>query len=324
VPHFGTQISNIRTFYSDIAAEGGVGLAMTILVESTMGFTNPITRPRARWRVVVAVCIGLAAGAGYGSEPVIEVTGPSSPCVVHKPFVVECRVQWEGPADAYVVLPAEWDAVDWGAVRVISTETWGEGDTHGVTERLEVIAERAGSFELGPIRIPYAAKAAGGSNVLGADQEPATFVKSEPITVVIVAKAPLGWPIWAGIGAGVVLALAVSGALVFEARRRRGPMGPAVTPQEEIQSGLHDARRQRLDGDYYAFYVQLERALARLETLNAGDAETQTLRQSIKRRMEDTGYRGVRPSDDQMDGDIKDVERAVKRWREQSASTPQP
>jgi hypothetical protein len=29
VPHFGTQISNIRTFYSDIAAEGGVGLAMT-------------------------------------------------------------------------------------------------------------------------------------------------------------------------------------------------------------------------------------------------------------------------------------------------------
>jgi hypothetical protein len=30
VPHFGTQISNIRTFYSDIAAEGGVGLAMTI------------------------------------------------------------------------------------------------------------------------------------------------------------------------------------------------------------------------------------------------------------------------------------------------------
>jgi hypothetical protein len=30
VPHFGTQISNIRTFYSDIAAEGGVGLAMTV------------------------------------------------------------------------------------------------------------------------------------------------------------------------------------------------------------------------------------------------------------------------------------------------------
>jgi hypothetical protein len=79
VPHFGTQISNIRTFYSDIAAEGGVGLAMTgwrdcrvtrglVPAKKVPHFGTQISNIRTFYSDIAAEGgVGLAMTVGVGS-----------------------------------------------------------------------------------------------------------------------------------------------------------------------------------------------------------------------------------------------------------------
>ena len=79
-----------------------------------------------------------------------------------------------------------------------------------------------------------------------------------------------------------------------------------------VQDALHKARQQRLDGQFYEFYVELSRAAG----LVANGSEGRDVAVLIKAHAEEVGYKGLRPTDDQMDGDFGDVERALARLNE--------
>jgi hypothetical protein len=84
------------------------------------------------------------------------------------------------------------------------------------------------------------------------------------------------------------------------------------TPNPVFEEALRCARRRRQEGDFYKFYVELARAA---ETLEVGGQQPE-LAATLKERAQETGYRGVRPTDDQMDGDLRDLERAMARHKE--------
>ena len=75
---------------------------------------------------------------------------------------------------------------------------------------------------------------------------------------------------------------------------------------------MHSARQHRLDGDFYRFYLDLSRAA---EALHA-TGEAPELAATFKTRAQEAGYKGARPTDDQMDGDLRDLERAAARHKE--------
>jgi hypothetical protein len=84
------------------------------------------------------------------------------------------------------------------------------------------------------------------------------------------------------------------------------------TANPVFEEALGCARRHRQEGDFYQFYVGLSRAAGTLPA----DGHAPELAATLKTRAQETGYRGVRPTDDQMDGDLRDVERAMARHKE--------
>ena len=47
-----------------------------------------------------------------------------------------------------------------------------------------------------------------------------------------------------------------------------------------------------------------------------GNGHTTELAAALKARAQEAGYKGIRPTDDQMDGDLRDFERAIARNKE--------
>lgn len=68
---------------------------------------------------------------------------------------------------------------------------------------------------------------------------------------------------------------------------------------------MRAAKRLRIEGDYYGFYRELKRAV---ELGAPGETDVSSL---LETRAQDAGYRGVRPPEDQMDGDVRSVERLL-------------
>lgn len=262
---------------------------------------------------LIGVCGSFAESAKNSSVvPSVTVSVPPRAAVQDHPYPIQCQIQWQGNPAEYSVLPAQVDPVDWASLQVVSTETWAKDGVVGVTQTIELLPTSVGDHTLGPIRIPYLAIAPGNTAALAAD--PATIFKTESVAIQVTADhGRSGW--LQGCLAGLAFAaLAAAAAYQWKRKRRRTSNEAAVSPQEEIQALLHLARRHRLDGDYYSFYRTLTQAAERLSGLHRADEEISALSPVLKRRAADAGYRGIRPNDDEMDGDIKEVERALARW----------
>jgi len=106
------------------------------------------------------------------------------------------------------------------------------------------------------------------------------------------------------------------------ARRSRRPhAAPAAAPRASgdvaaIEQALQRARRCRLDGRFYEFYNELAGAAAALPT----HGPEPDLATALRDRAQHAGYTGKRPTDDRMDGDLRDVERALGRCMEEGPS----
>jgi hypothetical protein len=97
-------------------------------------------------------------------------------------------------------------------------------------------------------------------------------------------------------------------------KRKRIAPGDAASPQNfsSAATALSTARQHRCDGRPYECYRELLRAAEHLSSKEVG------LVNHMKKRIQDVGYKGERPSDDFIDGDFREVERALKRCREEA------
>lgn len=228
-------------------------------------------------------------------------------------FPVDYTVSWTDSDGDYVVLPPELPMLDWG------TATLQELVVSGTNETRLTVAYR--TKEAGTYTVP-----AFDIRLLeGSTETEATIAKVEegtPAQVVEAAATEVVFRdsrtgLWVG---GIVTFLALAGGLIwYRARKHRltSPAESGLSPAERAQELLHEARRSRLDGDFYAFYRALSSALTCIET-NASESHA-ALIEKMKRAIDDTGYRGIRPSDDVMEGDFKDVERLVAQEMQRTA-----
>lgn len=265
--------------------------------------------------------------SGAWAEPELRLILPDGPARAQRPYRVECEVTWEGEPSAYAVLSAETNPVDWGIIDIESAKAFVRDGTNVVSQVIEIVPDKAGSYEVPEIRVKFlnpeaTSPAESAASVTApSDSSVPPPLRADPFIIEVRAPRTQFW-ISGGLGASLFLGMA--GWWFVRKRARLRPIPAPATDSSTLsqaEAALHRARKHRLDGSFYEYYVELGRAADFLPT--AGSSSE--LAASFKARANAVGYKGERPGDDEMDSDFREVERALARWRamdEQREDTP--
>ncbi len=255
------------------------------------------------------------------AEPELKTVMPEGTVRVDRPFDVQCEVRWTGDAGEYSVMPVELDSFDWGTATLGPVEASVEDGVNVVRQRVTITPAKAGEFKLPELRVGL--QSPGTPPVPKASESPThpsspsatPTLRSQPPSVTVKPHRPLAWM------AGIPGALLLIGAGTWWARRRRAarparvssPTSAAVTPTA-AESALLTARQRRIEGDVYACYSSL------LVAAEALPGVADELKPRLEACARDAGYRGWRPENDELDSDIRAVERALRKAKEERES----
>lgn len=264
---------------------------------------------------IATLCTLCSIAPARAQLPVLEVRLEQEKARVGEPYRVVYETSWTGAPGDYVVLPTDTETVPWATALSTQMATRGEGAKFFVTQTVEYVPHEPGEFEVPPFVVSYfdpaliedfelASEKAGGEQL--PEQQ---TIRTAGFTVSV--QSDLGRYIFYWTALALFAALSAAGAWTLAQRRRRarleGASGGAAVPQT-AHGALNLARQYRLDGKFYEFYKELSRAA----TLLAPSVAARKLREKIEADAKEVGYRGVRPTDDDMDGILKDVERAMQ------------
>ena len=255
--------------------------------------------------------------------PELKVTSDKGPWIPGNHYKVICEISWSGNAGEYAILPAEPGKMDWATVTTVHAESTVHNGVQTVTQTLDLVPTKTGEFTVPEIRVSYlnpettspAEKATPGTTPSESSASPS--LRSDPFTIVVRPARTLFW-ISGGLGASLLL-IAVGWALArYRVRRsptnkkdravvRGGQEGSTGFDVAHVQQLMRDANVKRMNGDFYGFYLELTQAAAVIP-------ESVALAQMFEKRGQDVGYKGMRPTQDMMDGDLRDIERALARY----------
>lgn len=264
---------------------------------------------------IATLCTLCSFAPARAQRPVLEVRLEQETARVGEPYRVVYETSWTGAPDAFAVLPTDPETVPWATSRSTQMATRAEGAKFFVTQTVEYVPYEAGEFEVSPFVVSYFDPALiedseSTSEDAPGEELPEQQTISAPAFTVSV-RADLGPYIFYGTALALVAALGAAGAWTLLRRRRRARLEGAsegVAVPQTVHAVLNLARQYRLDGKFYEFYKELSRAA----TLLAPSVAVRKLREKLEADAKDVGYRGVRPSDDEMEGSLKDVERAMQ------------
>lgn len=269
----------------------------------------------------LTACALMVAVAAHGvSEPSLElrVIQPDRPLHPHRPLQVGYEISWIGDATDYVIFPAELESIDWGTVRLAQARCFVRDGRNFVVQTVEVVPYEPGDYEFPTVQIAYVSPE---QQIPPETPPPSTgpptasslpTLRAEPFPLEVQSPRTFVW-VSGGLGA-FVLCTALGCWWIW---RRPIPSlttvsGTAPVDYDAVRSALQTAKQRRMDDEFYECYQELSR-LAGL--LSSPDGE---LVCALKNRGQEVGYRGVRPSEDLLDMDFREVERLIKRRKEET------
>lgn len=246
---------------------------------------------------------------------VTYAVAPTKP-VAKAPFRVTYELTWIGGLESLGVIPAEPAAVVWGTARLTEAKSYPAADGQRLQYTVEYVAAKDGEVTVPPLALSYVLNPPLEERpkvVAGSDAQPkADPAAVEPISIeapgftVTVHKALSPVLVYGGAGAVVVVLGAVVAVLVT--RRKRSVRGAAPAEGTTLESLVNAARQHRLDGKFYEYY----RELARASTLLAPSIAAKKLRETLEHHAEQVGYGALQPTEDDLEGALRDLERAVR------------
>jgi len=251
----------------------------------------------------------LLAAVGGASTPSLDVRAQKYTVGPDEYFPVEYRVFWEGPPGACTVLPPSLPTLDWGEAALLEVKTKRTGDVNETSMVVGFRTSEAGTYETPALDIRVLELTEDNTQALAAlpPDLAARVLSGAPVTVKVKTSGAylltVVLVLSALLGVGLVLVLRQ------RRRSRRNPGKAKPSFEEESRALLHEARRHRLDGDFYTFYRTLRRACDL--AAHASGQPDDRLCALLDQRIKDTGYRGQRPSEDDLEGDFKDVEHCL-------------
>ena len=237
-----------------------------------------------------------------------------------EPFEYSIDFSWDGPVDAYAIVlpipPIEVDGIAFEPVRMESRIVDGQPVIRLV---MSVVVEEAGQMDLPELTVYFATTQEGS---LAAEDTSSTHPKTpqpSPLTVPpfpVEARPyrPLAW--FFGAMAIILLLCLGLGWRLASPHRSRQSQSPSLpsSSHSDPSEALRAARHARHEGDLYAFYRHLGQALAGRTGVDP------TLFERIKQRTADVGFRSAKPNAELLDGDYRDVARAVGDPKEDAAA----
>lgn len=247
----------------------------------------------------------------------LEVTtiAPAGSAHTSELATVTYRLSWPaGEASAWRIPAPEIEQPEWGSAYLLASRAYEAGGRTVVEFEVGVVADEVGEYELPPIEFQaHRAEDIVKNESAPLREAPAPWgpsSESELLQVVTSKAAPIRvvtdyTPI-IGVGAAAFASLIVLLAGIWGVRRMLsgGPVSAPLPVASDPREYVHVARKHRLDGDFYSFYQAL---LAAAD--GVGGSEAIRLRARFKERAREVGYGGARPTDDELDAALKDVER---------------
>lgn len=239
------------------------------------------------------------------AAPSVETVAQKYKARVGEAFPVEYRIAWEGDASAYAVLPPELPALDWGEATLLETRTSTKGSVSETRLVIGFKATQSGHFEVPALSI----------RIIPLEGEEHSFIKALPedLATQIVTTTPVTLTFFESRVPTVIVAVLLVlltclgvGYGFLRKRARKNQASLQMPPRERCQELIHRARQARLDGDFYAFYTCLYQ-ICELVSQTTGE-RNKSFQVRIETLQRETGYKGFRPSDDDVDGDFKQVE----------------
>jgi hypothetical protein len=300
------------------------------------GMTDILTRSsatklnRKRGMSVFVVCSMFLGMAAAFAAPELNVVKPEKPAHPGHAYRILCEVSWSGDASEYSISPAEADPIDWGTVALTEMKAFVRKDAEGskniVSQIIEITPNKFGDFKTPAIRIAYftpeatppaesAAPQAAAPVTVPPDSSASPSLRADPFDFTVYPDRSSIW-FFGGLGASLFLVV-LCGFFFMRSRKGLVPLDAARAKQgESILSKIEAARKRasarRLEGDFYQYYLELAAAASELPE----SGETPDLASTLRTRAQEVGYKGARPTEDQMDGDARELERAVARYKE--------
>ncbi|HOD50081.1 MAG TPA: hypothetical protein PLJ71_04480 [Candidatus Hydrogenedentes bacterium] len=293
-----------------------------------------VVRSDMKGKICVYILVGglvavVLAAFPAASQPTLERIAGDERVYLNRASKVVCSARWHGAPDAYVVLPPEFDEVDWAEMKLGPSEGFVRDGENVVQQTVVITPRKTGTFEVPEIRVGYLTpgdlNASQQPEEVSGEQEPEREVpklRLSGYSVEVRKDRTVLWAALAVIGAGAALYLGGMG--VFLLRKTAGG-APAPRPAGETTGisgerppdvraaglALHEAKRCRVQGDVYAFYVHLAKAG---ELLGNPYGE---LAASLQTRAQKAGFQGYAPTEDEMDMDYRAVARVVTQTKDE-------
>lgn len=265
---------------------------------------------------VVAAVLASFNGLASAAEPQFRVVPQSGPARLNEDYRIVYEVTWTGDIESYSVNTPELESLDWGSFRVVESRASSVDGTNVVSHAVVIRAAQEGDFMVPEVRIGIVDPAAETvwAAPSGTQQEPAKplpilVLRAEPFRLHVVGASAISPLFTYGGGLTALTGSLLASILYVRNRRQRG----LVTPDEAtplfatVHEALHTARQQRLDGSYYEYFTSLSRAAGMLPKSESSKA----LRSRLALLADDVGYRGRRPTEDEMEGGVREIERLL-------------
>ncbi len=268
-------------------------------------------------RGTVQAVMALVVVAALAQEPeaTLTVTAPSETARVGHPVHIVYDVSWEGEPQSLNVLPVELETMEWGTATLVKSEAYRDQQLNHVVQTVAVTPGQAGEHHVPefniPLRYPEATFPTEKRTDESGSPHPSAYptLRADPLPLNVRAARS---PAWLSGGLGAFLFL-LGAAYYLVARRRRLTLAaaPTLSPEERFSQArqtMHAARRNRLDGNFHAYYTDLGKA--------ASLFDAPELRVRLDEAAQRVAYASVRPTDDDLEAAWREVERAAAKRRD--------
>lgn len=245
--------------------------------------------------------------------PSLDASADSAGAVLNELYSVVYDVSWSGDPGQYSSVPPALEIGDWAVVSGVTTSSFLLDGRNVIRHVIAILPREVGEFSIPEAEVPYFSPSDMPESPAKADDDEDTEVPEVVYPVLhaglmpVVVREPedIRMTIVMFTGLGIVLFTFAS---VFY-RRRAVQM--AQTPGHlvmTVPSMIHDARKHRLDQDYYGFFQGLMRG--------AGLLKNAVARGRLQKQYENSalsiGYKGGEVSDADMDAAIAELETAYR------------
>jgi len=252
------------------------------------------------------------------AQPQLDIRIPDGPARPNRPYRLAYEAIWSGDPLAFSVLPLEMPPPDWGIIAIVDMSAFVRDGLNVVSQTVEITPKEPGEFEMPELRVAYLHPGAtppaenAAPQTAPPDSGAPPSLRAEPFTITVRPARTF----WISGGLGVPLFILLCWWFLRRSRRIQPAQDTptaASLDAASVEQALQRARRCRLDGRFYEFYNELAHAAAALSPSGPGGE----LAAMLEQRAQHVGYTAERPTDDRMNGDLRDVERALARRQEE-------